>query len=385
MNFKKRNRWYGLLLSFVLLFSLGGCGDVQTETPQLSIETSVTDTTQESSDAKAITDELDQSELQDQDDTAQSSDATQVSNAEQVSSTSASLDAIPAYEGYAFVEINNNQPFFTDADKQRTDAFENYSELDSLGRCGVAYANICKELQPTEPRGKIGMVKPSGWHTVKYNDIIDGNYLYNRCHLIGFQLAGENANPKNLITGTRYLNVVGMLPFENAVDDYVDTTGNHVLYRVTPMFSGDELVARGVLMEAYSVEDQGAGIQFCYYVYNIQPGIGIDYQTGDSWEDASVVAKDNTTYRVTGTTHVQAQESQAEATETVTPQPAQQAVESAPPAQSAQGSEATVWISETGSKYHSKNNCGRMNPDKATQVTEQEAISMGLGKCSKCW
>lgn len=385
MNLKKRNRWYGLLLSFVLLFSLGGCGDVQTETPQPSIETSVTDTTQESSDAEAITDELDQSELQDQDDAAQSSDATQVSDAEQVSSTSASLDAIPAYEGYAFVEINNNQPFFTDADKQRTDAFEDYSELDSLGRCGVAYANICKELQPTEPRGKIGMVKPSGWHTVKYNDIIDGNYLYNRCHLIGFQLAGENANPKNLITGARYLNVVGMLPFENAVDDYVDTTGNHVLYRVTPMFSGDELVARGVLMEAYSVEDQGAGIQFCYYVYNIQPGIGIDYQTGDSWEDASVVAKDNTTYRVTGTANVQAQEEQTEATETVTPQPAQQEVESASPVQSEQGSEATVWISETGSKYHSKNNCGRMNPDKATQVTEQEAISMGLGKCSKCW
>ena len=385
MNFKKRNRWYGLLLSFVLLFSLGGCGDVQTENPQHSIETSVTDTTQEASDAEAITDELDQSELQDQDDTAQSSDATQVSDAEQVSSTSASLDAIPAYEGYAFVEINNNQPFFTDADKQRTDAFEDYSELDSLGRCGVAYANICKELQPTEPRGKIGMVKPSGWHTVKYNDIIDGNYLYNRCHLIGFQLAGENANPKNLITGTRYLNVVGMLPFENAVDDYVDTTGNHVLYRVTPMFSGDELVARGVLMEAYSVEDLGAGIQFCYYVYNIQPGIGIDYQTGDSWEDASVVAKDNTTYRVTGTANVQAQEEQTEATETVTPQPAQQEVESAPPAQSELGLEATVWISETGSKYHSKNNCGRMNPDKATQVTEQEAISMGLEKCSKCW
>ena len=385
MNLKKRNRWYGLLLSFVLLFSLGGCSDVQTETPQPSIETSVTDTTQESSDAEAITDELDQSELQDQDDAAQSSDATQVSDAEQVSSTGASLDAIPAYEGYAFVEINNNQPFFTDADKQRTDAFEDYSELDSLGRCGVAYANICKELQPTEPRGKIGMVKPSGWHTVKYNDIIDGNYLYNRCHLIGFQLAGENANPKNLITGTRYLNVVGMLPFENAVDDYVDTTGNHVLYRVTPMFSGDELVARGVLMEAYSVEDLGAGIQFCYYVYNIQPGIGIDYQTGDSWEDASVVAKDNTTYRVTGTANVQAQEEQTEATETVTPQPAQQEVESAPPAQSELGLEATVWISETGSKYHSKNNCGRMNPDKATQVTEQEAISMGLEKCSKCW
>ena len=370
---------------FTIRFFISTDFFVLTENPQPSIETSVTDTTQESSDAEAITDELDQSELQDQDDTAQSSDATQVSDAEQVSSTSASLDAIPAYEGYAFVEINNNQPFFTDADKQRTDAFEDYSELDSLGRCGVAYANICKELQPTEPRGKIGMVKPSGWHTVKYNDIIDGNYLYNRCHLIGFQLAGENANPKNLITGTRYLNVVGMLPFENAVDDYVDTTGNHVLYRVTPMFSGDELVARGVLMEAYSVEDLGAGIQFCYYVYNIQPGIGIDYQTGDSWEDASVVAKDNTTYRVTGTANVQAQEEQTEATETVTPQPAQQEVESAPPAQSELGLEATVWISETGSKYHSKNNCGRMNPDKATQVTEQEAISMGLEKCSKCW
>ena len=387
MNFKKRNRWYGLLLSFVLLFSLGGCSDVQTETTQPSIQTSVADTSQENSEneSDAITEELDQTELQSLDESSQDTDATQVSDADQVSSTSASLDAIPAYEGYAFVEINNNQPFFTDADKQRTDAFEDYSELDSLGRCGVAYANICKELQPTEPRGKIGMVKPSGWHTVKYNDIIDGNYLYNRCHLIGFQLAGENANPKNLITGTRYLNVVGMLPFENAVDDYVDTTGNHVLYRVTPMFSGDELVARGVLMEAYSVEDQGAGIQFCYYVYNIQPGIAIDYQTGDSWEDASVVAKDNTTYRVTGASSVQTQESQSESTEVAAPQASQQAVESAPSTQTEQGSETTVWISETGSKYHSKNNCGRMNPSKATQVTEQEAINMGLGRCSKCW
>ena len=281
MNLKKRNRWYGLLLSFVLLFSLGGCGDVQTETPQPSIETSVTDTTQESSDAEAITDELDQSELQDQDDAAQSSDATQVSDAEQVSSTSASLDAIPAYEGYAFVEINNNQPFFTDADKQRTDAFEDYSELDSLGRCGVAYANICKELQPTEPRGKIGMVKPSGWHTVKY-DCVDGKYLYNRCHLIGYQLTAENANEKNLITGTRYLNVDGMLPFENLVADYVKETENHVLYRVTPVFEENNLVASGVLMEAESVEDKGIGVAYCVYVYNVQPGVVIDYATGEN-------------------------------------------------------------------------------------------------------
>ena len=146
-----------------------------------------------------------------------------------------SLDAIPAYDGKAYVAVNNNEPFFTDSDMTTT-AFENYSDLDSLGRCGVAYANICKDIMPTEERGKIGMIKPSGWHTVKY-DVIKDRYLYNRCHLIGYQLAGENANPKNLITGTRYLNVEGMLPFENLVADYVNNTGNHALYRVTPMFS----------------------------------------------------------------------------------------------------------------------------------------------------
>ena len=166
-----------------------------------------------------------------------------------------------------------------------TEAFENYSDLDFLGRCGVAYANICKELMPTEERGEIGMVKPSGWHTVKYSDRIDGNYLYNRCHLIGYQLAGENANEKNLITGTRYLNVTGMLPFENEVADYVESTGNHVLYRVTPVFDGDNLVASGVQMEAESVEDNGAGVFFNVYVYNVQPGVIIDYATGDSEAD----------------------------------------------------------------------------------------------------
>lgn len=204
---------------------------------------------------------------------------------ESASVSAVSPEAIPPYSGYAFVEVNGNVPYFSDSDKERTDVFETYSNLDSLGRCGVAYANICKEIMPTEARGAIGSVKPTGWHTVKYNDIIDGNYLYNRCHLIGYQLAGENANTKNLITGTRYLNVVGMLPLENAVDDYVDSTGNHVIYRVTPMFTGNELVARGVLMEAYSVEDGGNGIQFCYYCYNVQPGIGIDYATGESWKE----------------------------------------------------------------------------------------------------
>lgn len=196
--------------------------------------------------------------------------------------TAFSLTSIPAFSNQAYVAVNDNEPYFSSADKARTDAFETYSSLDSLGRCGVAYANICKELMPTEARGEIGSVKPSGWQTAKY-DFVDGKYLYNRCHLIGFQLAGENANDKNLITGTRYLNIEGMLPFENMVDDYVDETNNHVLYRVTPIFEGSNLVASGVLMEGWSVEDQGDGICFCVYAYNNQPGVEIDYATGDNW------------------------------------------------------------------------------------------------------
>lgn len=185
------------------------------------------------------------------------------------------------FDDKTFVEINQNIPYFTEEEKQCTQAFERYSELDELGRCGVAYANICTELMPTEERGAIGQVKPSGWQLKKY-DCIDGNYLYNRCHLIGYQLAGENANEKNLITGTRYFNVSGMLPFENQVSDYVKETDNHVLYRVTPLYHGDDLVAFGVEMEAYSVEDEGEGICFHVFVYNCQPGIEIDYATGES-------------------------------------------------------------------------------------------------------
>lgn len=179
-----------------------------------------------------------------------------------------------------YVNVNNGVPFFTDEEKT-TEVFEIYAELDELGRCGVAYANICQEIMPTEDRGAIGQVKPSGWQTVKY-DIVDGKYLYNRCHLIGFQLAGENANNKNLITGTRYLNIDGMLGHENMIAEYVKETNNHVLYRVTPLYRDDNLVASGVLMEAYSVEDNGEGIQFCIYAYNVQPGVKIDYATGKS-------------------------------------------------------------------------------------------------------
>ena len=198
--------------------------------------------------------------------------------------TSISLENIPEYSESPYIEINNNIPSFTESE-YTTKAFETYSNLDSLGRCGVAYANICKEIMPAEDekRGAISNVKPTGWKTAKYPGVIDGNYLYNRCHLIGYQLAGENANEKNLITGTRYMNVEGMLPFENKVDDYIDKhPKNHVLYRVTPIFKNQNLVANGVQMEAYSVEDNGQGICFNIYVYNVQPGIEIDYETGES-------------------------------------------------------------------------------------------------------
>ena len=193
-------------------------------------------------------------------------------------SPSYDLKSIPEYSGEPYVTIHDNVPFFLE-EELTTDAFETYSELDDLGRCGTAYANICEDIMPTEKRGKIGMIKPSGWHTVKYTGI-DGNYLYNRCHLIGYQLSAENANEKNLITGTRYLNVTGMLPFENMVADYVNETGNHVLYRVTPIYNQENLVADGVLMEAQSVENDD--LAFCVYCYNVQPGIEIDYHTGDS-------------------------------------------------------------------------------------------------------
>lgn len=197
------------------------------------------------------------------------------------SNSSYDLSSIPDFNGKdPYVVLNNNEPNFTKED-MTTKSFEKYSKLDELGRCGVAFANVGKDIMPTEKRGKIGQVKPSGWQTVKY-DCVDGKYLYNRCHLIGYQLTGENANRENLITGTRYLNIDGMLDFENAIDDYVEKTGNHVLYRVTPIFKGNDLVCRGVQMEGLSVEDNGKGIKFNVFAYNVQPGVEIDYATGKS-------------------------------------------------------------------------------------------------------
>ena len=197
------------------------------------------------------------------------------------------LNEISEFDNEPYVTINHNEPSFSKNEITK-ESFESYSKLDALGRCGVAQACVGKDIMPTAKRGNIGMIKPTGWRTVKY-EFVDGKYLYNRCHLIGYQLTGENANERNLITGTRYMNVDGMLPFEDMVADYVKENDNHVLYRVTPVYEGKNLVASGVQMEGYSVEDQGRGISFNVYCYNAQPGVEIDYRTGDSSVDGEVV------------------------------------------------------------------------------------------------
>ena len=206
----------------------------------------------------------------------------------------ASVSAVPPFSGEPYVVLADNVPGFT-KDELTSKSYETYSPLDRLGRCGVAQACVGTDLMPTEERGSIGSVKPTGWQTVKY-DCVDGKYLYNRCHLIGYQLSGENANKENLITGTRYMNVDGMLPFENMVADYVKETGNHVLYRVTPIYDGDNLVAGGVQMEALSVEDGGEGICFNVYVYNCQPGVSIDNATGESQLDENAISDVEASY-----------------------------------------------------------------------------------------
>lgn len=203
------------------------------------------------------------------------------------------LENIPEFSGSPYVTVNGNKPYF-EASEITATSFERYSPLDSLGRCGVAVSSVGRDLMPTDPReGSLSSVTPSGWVNKSY-DIVDGGYLYNRAHLIGWQLTAETTNKQNLITGTRFMNVKGMLPFENMVADYVKETGNHVMYRITPIFAGNNLVASGVLMEAYSVEDSGDGIEFCVYIYNNQPGIRINYATGESKLDDGIPFPDPT-------------------------------------------------------------------------------------------
>ena len=301
-----------------------------------------------------------------------------------------SLMNIPQYSNKPYIEINDNKPFFVNSDLVTT-SYESYSDLDSLGRCGVAIASIGKDIMPTEERGNIGSVKPSGWHTVKYQGI-DGNYLYNRCHLIGYQLTGENANVKNLITGTRYMNNEGMLPFENMVDDYIEEYNNHVLYRVTPLFEGNNLLASGVLIEAKSVEDNGAGIEFCVYCYNVQPGITINYATGESTgpeftgsqsnssTSTTVVppATSSTTTSSSSSTSSTSQSTTTKKTDSTTTTKPATTTTTAPVNNS-----TMVWIPKSGKKYHSNPSCSNMkNP---SQVTQSEAVSMGKTPCSKCY
>ncbi len=241
---------------------------------------------------------------------------------------------LPAYQGEPFAVINQNKPYFTDYELING-SFEYYSPLDHAGRCNVCMASIAPDLMPTEDRGSISSVTPSGWNNTPY-DIVDGKYLYNRCHLIGYQLTGENANKQNLITGTRYLNVSGMLPFENKVDDYIEKTGGRVLYRATPVFSGNNLVADGVLLEAYSIEDSGKGVSFCVFCYNVQPGIAIDYKTGNSSLQGHVQPSD-------------------------TP--------------------AGIYRTPSGKRYHFDPDCGGKN---SFAVSLEEALSAGLTPCEKC-
>ena len=385
-----------------------GCGNTEALSQEQGKEIVTTVTESET----AVT-TVSESETSDTESEATNEPAAQSVQTQPSTEVTISAADIPAYAGDPYVTINDNEPQFLETDLA-TSSYEYYSDLDDLDRCGVVYACIGTDLMPTEERGNIGSVKPSGWHTVKY-DIVDGKYLYNRCHLIGYQLSGENANVNNLITGTRYLNVEGMLPFENMVADYVKETENHVLYRVTPVFEGNNLVASGVQIEAQSVEDQGEGILFNVYCYNVQPGVTIDYATGDSVLAENAEAQSNTATSNDGESqqNAETQSNAATSNEAASQQDAVTqsndattqdgtAVQGAEENSSDHATDASgaavsndtgaggsssvmVWKSATGSKYHSTNHCGNMNPDNATQITEEEAIREGLGKCKKCW
>ena len=386
MRSNKRNNKLSYFLTLLLcMCMLVGCGSGAATQVMLKAEDSETESYVETVQTESTeNDPGDETEIQ-------TAAETEIQAAAQVQSddskqkvvhtgTASAFNAadVPAYSGEPYTAVNNNEPYFT-SDNLTTEAFENYSELDALGRCGVAYANVCLETMPTEKRGSISEVKPTGWHSVKY-DNVDGKSLYNRCHLIGYQLTAENANQQNLITGTRYLNVDGMLPFENMVADYVKETDNHVLYRVTPIFTGDNLVADGVLMEGYSVEDEGDGICFCVYAYNVQPGITIDYATGDSWLSSE---KGNFNSSSVGNSAV----SQSAADKSGTQQAAVQ-TESVKET-SALVSTGTEYILNTNTKKFHYPSCSSVKQMKASNKKEytgsrDDLIAQGYDPCKKC-
>ena len=357
---KNTKRLLALLLSVVMLLSFVGC-DIDSsdygEGSSIESSSSITDNTTDnssditdSSEGTSSTPSTESSASQ-----TQTPSTTQKPNNSTVgtgSATAVDPSTLPAYSGTAYTIVNNNQPNFS-ASELTTKGYEKYSNLDSLGRCGVALASCGKEIMPSanEERGSISSIKPTGWIQKSYSGV-SGGYLWNRCHLIGWQLSAENANRQNLITGTRYMNINGMLPFENMVADYIKETGNHVAYRITPIFEGRNLVCSGVQMEAYSIEDNGESICFNVYCYNVQPGITINYATGDSSGSSSETSSNSTTEQTQSNNN-----------------------------QAASGD--MVWIPNSGSKYHSRSGCSNMkNP---RQVTKQEAENEGYEPCKKCW
>ena len=377
-----KSRILSCFLIFALCIStLSACGSdtaPSDHSPSLSLQVEISDlqdSTPGETEARDGFESLDSASCKG-DTVPSQSDAPSASQGQQTESSapieittasSFSLSDVPAYSGKAYTSVNGNVPYFSAAELT-TQSFETYSDLDSLGRCGVTYACIGKDLMPTKERGSIGMVKPTGWHTVRYDDLVDGKYLYNRCHLIGYQLTGENANTKNLITGTRYLNIEGMLPFENMVADYIQETNNHVLYRVTPIFEGNNLLANGVLMEGYSVEDKGAGVSYCVFAYNVQLGIEIDYATGESkLADGAQ------------------QEEQKTATVTPTPSPEPEKQE---PVTRSEASQADYILNTNTKKFHYPT-CSSVNDMKEKNKqeffgTRDETIALGYSPCGRC-
>lgn len=384
-KFKIKN-WLAILLSVVLFFAgvlMSPTGDTpDTDTgDDTSISTTVdddtsstTDTT-DNSETTSGTESTSKSEDETTDnsstDTTTSANTSNSTDTEKTTASSGvgkgkaspvSLSSIPAYSGKPYVTVDSNVPNFS-ASELTTKGYETYSNLDSLGRVGVAIASVGKDTMPVdgETRGDISSVKPTGWVQAKY-DCVNGGWLYNRCHLIGWQLSAENANKKNILTGTTYLNISGMLPFENMVADYIDETGNHVAYRITPIYSGNNLLASGVQMEAYSVEDNGEGISFNIYCYNVQPDVTIDYATGKSTGPSSSETTSSTTTTTTPST------------ETTTNNNTQQDTSS-----------ETVYVTATGKKYHSTKSCsGLSNANAIYESTLSDAEEDGLEPCKKC-
>lgn len=392
---------YITILALIVTLGLTACGQTpppdtqQTDPIATETTTSGTTNTTETSETAQDTENDNQSANPENKSATQNQENTNTPDSPALNTNQPTFQPadIPAYSGDAYIAVNNNVPYFT-PEEMSTSSYETYGVLDDLGRCTTCVASVGKDLMPTEERGNIGSVKPTGWHTVKY-DFVDGKYLYNRCHLIGYQLTAENANEKNLITGTRYLNIEGMLPFENMVADYVKETGNHVMYRVTPIFSGDNLLADGVLMEGKSVEDDGDGVLFCVFAYNVQPGVIIDYATGDSSADTNYIAEKNQNSQ--GTQNSKNTQSSGNTKNTGNSQESQDAQSSentqntgnTEESQGTQDTQTATYILNTNTHKFHKPGCGNVKTIKEENYAEftgsrEELIASGYEPCKNC-